>query len=112
MEVNNIIEKNVNNSDKNVNNINENINYKNLEKLQKNIEKLDSNQHLQIGKILYKHNIKLTQNNNGIFVNLNNLSQDIIDILWKYLEFINNQEEYINKDENTKTELEKVFFLK
>lgn len=103
MEVNNIIEKNLDN-------INENINYKNLEKLQKHIEKLDSDHHLQIGKILYKHDIKLTQNNNGIFVNLNNLSQDIIDLLWKYLEFINNQEKYINRDEDKKLELEKIFF--
>tara|TARA_B100001093_G_C26306179_1_gene791562 strand:+ start:65 stop:376 length:312 start_codon:yes stop_codon:yes gene_type:complete len=103
MEVNNIINESVNNN-------HENINYKNLEKLQKHIEKLDSDHHLQIGKILYKHNIKLTQNDNGIFVNLNNLSQHIIDLLWKYLEFINNQEKYINKDEDKKLELEKIFF--
>tara|TARA_B100000035_G_scaffold314470_2_gene330830 strand:- start:5704 stop:6015 length:312 start_codon:yes stop_codon:yes gene_type:complete len=103
MEVNNIINESVNNN-------HENINYKNLEKLQKHIEKLDLDHHLQIGKILYKHNIKLTQNDNGIFVNLNNLSQHIIDLLWKYLEFINNQEKYINKDEDKKLELEKIFF--
>ena len=109
MEVNNIIDKNLDNINENSN---ENINYKSLEKLQKNIEKLDYDHHIQIGKILYKHNIKLTQNNNGIFVNLNNLSQDIVNLLWKYLEFINNQEKYINKDENTKLELEKIFFLK
>lgn len=111
MEINNIINENVNNSDENVNNSDENINnYKILEKLHKNIEKLDSEHHLQIAKILYKHNIKLTQNNNGIFVNLNNLSQDIINLLWKYLEFINNQEKYINEDEDKKLELEKIFF--
>ena len=103
MDVVNITHENVNNSD-------ENINYKNLEKLQKSIEKLSHEHHLQIGKILYKHNIKLTHNNNGIFVNLNNLSQDIIDLLWKYLEFISNQEKYINKDEDKKLELEKIFF--
>ena len=88
MEINNTICENVNNVD-------ENINYKNLEKLQKNIEKLDCDHHLQIGKILYKHKIKLTQNNNGIFVNLNNLSPTIINLLWKYLEFINNQDKYL-----------------
>ena len=90
--------------------INNNINYKNLEKLQINIEKLSNDHHLQIGKILFKNNVKLTQNNNGLFVNLNSLSQDIIDLLWNYLEFINSQEKHINKDEDKKLELEKIFF--
>ena len=92
--------------------ISENIDYQNLEKLQKNIDNLDIEYHLEIAKILYKNNIKLKQNNNVIFVNLTTLPNDIIKLLWKYLEFINNQEEYINKDENTKIELEKIFFLK
>ena len=111
MEINNVISENViseNVISENV--ISENVNYKNLEKLQKNIEKLTPEHHLQIGKILYKHKVKLTQNNNGIFINLNNLPQYIIELLWKYLEFINNQENYINKDEDKKLELEKIFF--
>ena len=94
----------------NTNIISENSNIKNLEKLQKKIEKLDSEYHLQIAKILNKNKIKLTQNNNGIFVNLKNLPENIIELLWKYLEFINNQENYINEDENKKIELEKLFF--
>ena len=94
------------------NDIKENINYQNLEKLQKNIDNLNPEHHLQIAKILYKNNIKLSQNNNGIFVNLTTLPNEITELLWKYLEFINNQEEYINKDEETKLELEKIFFLK
>ena len=95
------------------NNINyeiNNYNYNNLEKLQKMIDILDSDHHLQIAKILYKNNIKLTQNNNGIFVNLNILPNNIIEILWKYLDFIKNQELYINKDEKIKLELEKSYF--
>ena len=90
--------------------ISENVNYQKLEKLQKNIDTLDAEHHLQIAKLLYKNNIKLSQNNNGIFVNLTTLPNNITELLWKYLEFINNQQEYINKDENTKLELEKIFF--
>ena len=58
---------------------------KNLEKLQKIIDNLDSDHHLQIAEILYKNKVKLTQNNNGIFVNLNGLSQEIIENLWNYI---------------------------
>ena len=105
------IESNENNEDK-ITHISENIDYQNLEKLQKTIDNLEIEHHLEIAKILYKNNIKLTQNNNGIFVNLTTLPNTINKLLWDYIKFINNQEEYINKDENTKTELEKIFFLK
>ena len=105
------IENTKNKEDNNACNL-ENIDYYNLEKLQKTIDNLEIEHHLEIAKILYKNKIKLTQNNNGIFVNLTTLPNTIIKLLWDYIKFINNQEEYINKDENTKTELEKIFFLK
>ena len=81
-----------------------------LKRLSVKIEKLNTNHHIEIGKILYNNNIKLTENNNGIFVKLNNISSDIINKINNYLTFINSQESHINIDEDRKISLEKSFF--
>ena len=51
----------------------ENKNYDELEKLRKIIENLNNIHHLEIAKIFKSNNIKLTENNNGIFINLNKI---------------------------------------
>ena len=93
-------------------NINEEVykNYKDLEKLRKIIENLNNSHHLEIAKILKKNNIKLTENNNGIFINLNNISCNVIEEIKKYIEFIKTQERLINIDETKKETLENIYF--
>tara|TARA_B110001452_G_scaffold267580_1_gene278204 strand:+ start:1972 stop:2361 length:390 start_codon:yes stop_codon:yes gene_type:complete len=87
-----------------------NINYEDLEKLRKNIEPMNKSHHVEIAKILKKHNCHLNENNNGIFVNLNDISDYIIDQIKEYLHFIKNQETYLNEDEKTKENLENIYF--
>ena len=41
----------------------------------------------------------MTENNNGIFINLNNISNVIIIDIKNYINFIKNQENLINIDE-------------
>ena len=78
------------------------ISYTELEKLRKTIENLHSNHHLEIAKILKMNNIKLSENNNGIFINLNNISNNIIKQIENYIAFIKTQESLINVDEYKK----------
>lgn len=85
-------------------------NYDKLEKLRKIIEKLEIEHHLEIAKIFKNNNIKLTQNNNGIFINLNNISNVIIIDIKNYINFIKNQENLINIDETKKEKLENTYF--
>jgi DNA-binding cell septation regulator SpoVG len=81
-----------------------------LEQIRKKIEKLDIASHIEIAKLLKLHKVKLMENNNGIFINLNNLSQVILNEILNYIDFIRIQENVINLDEARKNNLENIYF--
>lgn len=85
-------------------------NYNDLEKIRKHIESLNNIHHIEIGKILKNNNVKLTENNNGLFVNLNNIDTNVINEINKYLTFVNIQENNINDVEVIKKDLQKIYF--
>jgi hypothetical protein len=85
-------------------------NYNDLEKIRKQIELLNNVHHIEIAKILKNNNIKLTENNNGLFVNLNNIDVNVINEINKYLTFVNIQENNINDVEVIKKDLQKNYF--
>ncbi len=85
-------------------------NYEELEKLRKIIENLNNTHHLEIAKIFKLNDIKLTENNNGIFINLNKIPHNVIEKIKQYLEFIKTQEKLINIDETKKETLENIYF--
>lgn len=60
----------------------------------KDIKLLSRDEHVQIFYIIKKSNVKYTENNNGIFINLRNVSDKILDKLIKFVEFakVNNSE--------------------
>jgi len=87
-----------------------NITTINLENIKQTIEKLDKHNHIEIAKLLKKNNIKLSENNNGIFINLTNLSQSKIDILIDYIKHIKYQNNILNIIENKKEEIQNEFF--
>lgn len=74
--------------------------YKKKKKLINDIKNLSKNEHIQIFHIIKNANIKYTENNNGIFINLNNINDEIlyklIDFI-KYTKFNNNELEKIDK---------------
>ena len=100
----------LNNSIKNDVNVEEKRDYVELEKIRKIIEMLDKPHHIEIGKILKQNKIKLSENNNGIFINLSTLDNNVIVEITQYLEFIKKQEKFINIDEGKKEELENNYF--
>lgn len=75
------------------------------------IEALEYRHHLDVLKILLSNDEtseKLTENVNGTFVNLSDLPQTVLVQLYKYLKYVNNQQNYIDKVENQKAEYMKL----
>tara|TARA_B100000989_G_scaffold287574_1_gene257330 strand:+ start:448 stop:801 length:354 start_codon:yes stop_codon:yes gene_type:complete len=81
-----------------------------LDKIRKNIELLDNIHHIEIAKILKKNNIELTENNNGIFINLNIIPNNIISQIQNYLKYVKTQENDIEKIELEKEKIENIYF--
>ena len=59
-----------------------------LKNLKEKISKLEEFQQIEILKIIDNNNIKYSQNNNGIFLNMKLLCNKTLDKIFYYLEFI------------------------
>lgn len=79
-------------------------------KLRDEIEKLDKNNHLEIFKILKKHNINFSENKNGSFINLNFVNDFILSEIKEYILYLKKQENIINELEAQKKEYVEEFF--
>ena len=58
---------------------------------------LNSEQYIEIYKIIKKDNIKIMKNNNGAFINLNNLSKNTLTELENMIEYIDSNSLLQNK---------------
>lgn len=83
-----------------------------LENIRKFIDKMSKNQHIEILKILKFHNVILNENNYGTFVNMSELSMEIIDQIIQYIEYTDNQEINLKKIEHEKGSLKETYFSK
>ena len=61
-----------------------------LKKLVEEIEIMNKDHHLEIFKIINSYDIHYTENNNGVFINMNKLSDKAIEDIETFLEYINN----------------------
>ena len=59
-----------------------------------------------------KHDIKFSENNNGVFLSLNKLPIKTIKEIEIYLKYINEQENMLSTIENTQEVFEKEYFNK
>ena len=72
--------------------------------LKSKIESLESTEQYEIIKILNKNNYNYTKNNNGYFINMNNIPSNVIEEIMNFIEFssknnellINEQKERLN----------------
>ena len=67
--------------------------------IQSNIDRLCQNEIDEIFKILYTNNSTYTQNNNGVFVNLNWIDEGILMQIYNYISFCLTSQTEINKFE-------------
>ena len=80
-----------------------NIEY--LKQLKNIIEEFSKTQQVDILKLLTKHQVNISENSNGSFVNLSDIDNKIIVEIQEYIDFINTQDSNLNKVENKKKNL-------
>ena len=73
-----------------------------LIEIKNEIEKMNKSQQIEVYRIIKMNNIDYNENKNGIFINLTNLNNNIIKELEKYINFIKNQNIFLNKREEQK----------
>ena len=66
--------------------------------LKKNIEKLEYNQLCQIYNIIIKDTDKVSENNNGIFINLKYLNNNTLEKLFNFVKYCEKNKPEISKD--------------
>jgi hypothetical protein len=76
------------------------------------IEKMQPNYHIEIARILIKeYQISYDENKNGIFINLSHLSQEVIDKMIQFMEYVDLKEKQLEIDEKEKHELKDAYFM-
>ena len=76
-----------------------------LNKLKNIIETLDKQHHIHILKIIYDNKEKYSENKNGTFINLSNLSQETLNKIVKQLTYIKQQNKTLDIIENVKKDI-------
>ena len=79
--------------------------------LKERIERMEKYHQIEILRILSKFaEVSTNENNNGTFVNLTELSSDIIKELDKYADYVDEQQKLLKKIEKEKEQIEQTFF--
>ncbi len=79
--------------------------------LKDRIEHMEKYHQIEILRILMKFtDVKTNENNNGTFVNLTELTPDIISELEKYADYVDEQQKLLKKIETEKEQIEQTFF--
>lgn len=85
----------------------------NIIMLKDKIESLNKHHQIEILRILKQYkSVTLNENNNGIFINISDISDELYTKLNLYIEYVDNQKNSIEKVESQKTILENTFFKK
>ena len=75
------------------------------EELKDNIEKMSKIDQIQILKIITENNYEITENQNGCFINMNDMNDTIIEEIAKYIDYVNKKDSEINDIETQKETL-------
>jgi hypothetical protein len=75
-----------------------------IKKIIEDIESMTKDHHIEIFKIINNFNIKYTENNNGVFINMSNMSEDCLNKINNFVNFINENKKNIIEFEKIKEE--------
>lgn len=90
--------------------INTNIKYS-LEQIKELVEKMNKHHQIEILKIIHKNPaIKINENKNGIYINLAYLPEEVLEEIYKYIDYTEQQESSLNTLELQKNEFKNTFF--
>ena len=78
---------------------------KQLENMCKLIESFPKEEHIKILQIIKNKSINISENNNGCFIHMEELSNDTLDDIKHYIEYVNKKENEINCIENEKEQM-------
>ena len=76
-----------------------------LKNLKDKIESISIFHQTKILSIFYENNIPINENKNGVFINLTYVDSSILDKVYKYLIYVNKQEEQLNELEEQKQKI-------
>jgi len=86
-------------------------NIENLENIKTYIENLSKFHQVEILKILSKNLCKINENKSGVYINLSLLSNESLQAIKHYIQYIKEQEENFNTMEYQKEEFKNSFFI-
>jgi DNA repair ATPase RecN len=81
-----------------------------LKNLKDKIESISLFHQTKILSIFYENNIPVNENKNGVFINLTYVDSSILEKVYKYLIYVNKQEEQLNELEEQKQKIATSFF--
>jgi hypothetical protein len=88
-----------------------NINIQELNNIRKDCERMNKFHQIEILKILKESgDIILNENNYGTFINMSDISINILEKIKNYIEYVNIQESHLLKVEKEKTTIKSTFF--
>ena len=80
---------------------------KQLQAMNKQIEKMSKTEHVQILNIVVQNDkVKITENNNGCFINLNELQHSTLESIDKFLSYSTTKEKELKSIEQEACQME------
>ena len=85
----------------------------NLNEMKDRIEQMSKNYQIEVSRLLiHNHNIPYDENQNGIFINMGQLSEEVQTSMYKFIQYVDLQEQQLNDHETEKDGLKDIFFKK
>ena len=81
-----------------------------LTNMKNSIEKMDNSNQIEVLRLLNNHSVVLNENKNGIYINLSELDEDIIEQIYKFVNYIYNQENKLSEEETEKQCYKNIYF--
>ena len=81
-----------------------------LKSLKEQIESTNTFHQIEVLRILNDNDVLINENKNGVFINLTYVDSSILDKIYKYLSYVNKQEDQLNEIEDEIQKLASSFF--
>lgn len=73
-----------------------------LNVIKNKLESMNKLQQCEVFKIFLINEVDYNENSNGIFINLTNVSKNVLKELKKYISYVESQNSFLNEQENQK----------
>ena len=85
----------------------------NINAMKDRIEQMTKNYQIEMARLLINtHNIAYDENQNGLFINMAQMTEEVKTSIQQFIEYVDLQEQQLNADETEKDGLKDIFFKK